>query len=249
MGRALRELGPPLGFLQPRPQVRWVPCRDLPPRVLSSSCRLTPKKLHFRLDLPCRRKNNCSRSPLLLLSLLLSKASRMPRIKSYTPRWLTDAADGGHGLFTRSHDDIKAPPFSSKKAEPGPRRTVARRGTEVFVANGKELKWGDLVYLRDGWAAKQARSNRRSQIKREESNGSLDAPEEIANGDGYSAEGYRVRGWLNVCWTPGANLNPRPSKRPSQTTSDSLSCRRWRTTWQFSRPTRCTSACFRIPRT
>ena len=120
----------------------------------------------------------------------------MPKIKSYTPRWLTDPANGAHQLFTRSQADNRSIPFSSKKVEPGPRRTIARRGTEVFVANGKEIKWGDLVYLKDGWEAKQARSNRRSQIKREASNGLSDGPDGLSNGDGYPSEGCRVCSWF-----------------------------------------------------
>lgn len=168
----------------------------------------------------------------------------MPKIKSYTPRWLTDPADGGHKLFAPSLGDVKPPPLSSRKAEPGPRRTIARRGTEVFVANGKELKWGDLVYLRDGWEAKQARSPRRFQVKREESSGSLGASNGITNGEGRSAEGFRVGGRPNECPSPATDPGARLSRRPWPTTSGSSSCRPWQTTWPCLRPTRCIYACF-----
>jgi len=173
----------------------------------------------------------------------------MPKIKSYTPRWLTDPTTSGHQLFTRSQGDATSLRFSSKKTEPGPRRTIARRGTEVFVANGKEIKWGDLVYLKDGWETKQARSFRPSQIKREESNGSLDSPDGITNGDGHSSEGYRV----GICpakpWNLCANQCPRRSRRPLPTTFGNSSCRPCQTIWPYSRLTRCTYACSPTPRT
>ena len=31
----------------------------------------------------------------------------------------------------------------------GPNRTIARRGTEIFVAAGKQIRWTDLVSLKD----------------------------------------------------------------------------------------------------
>jgi nucleoporin NUP82 len=110
----------------------------------------------------------------------------MPRIKSYTPRWLLEPAVGSK-LFAADERDPRASTISSyasKKSEPGPQRTIARRGTEVFVANGREIKWGDMVYLKDGWEAMQPR------VKREDSNGSSTAP--MANGNSKSASGYRT---------------------------------------------------------
>ena len=45
---------------------------------------------------------------------------------------------------------------------PGPRRTIARRGTEVFVANGREIRWADLVTMKDNWEATTKDSFNRS---------------------------------------------------------------------------------------
>ncbi len=119
----------------------------------------------------------------------------MPKIRSYTPHWLTEPAIG-HNLFTESEADPKASTFSPyasrKRYEPGPRKTIARRGTEVFVANGRELKWGDLVYLKDSWAAKQRRRSTGTQIKREDSQGSFESVDEGTGEDSYLADGYRV---------------------------------------------------------
>ncbi|TQS33339.1 hypothetical protein Golomagni_06321, partial [Golovinomyces magnicellulatus] len=90
--------------------------------------------------------------------------------------WLSKNAPG-HELFEPSQDAARArassPSLSSKKKTlPGPRRTIARRGTEVFVAVGKEIRWADLAYLKDEWANSQAAKGRQSsimRIKREDS--------------------------------------------------------------------------------
>lgn len=119
----------------------------------------------------------------------------MSRIKSYTPSWLSRPAPG-HALFQASAEDIKASVFSSRrKSRPGPRRNIARRGTEVFVAVNREIRWGDLVYLKDAWAEKAASTR----VKREDSTtGSFPNNHDVARpsiegGEGKSAEGYRVR--------------------------------------------------------
>lgn len=116
----------------------------------------------------------------------------MSKIKSYTPSWLSKPAPG-HALFQASVEDVNTSVFSSKrKARPGPRRTIARRGTEVFVAVNREIRWGDLVYLKDSWAAK-AGSTR---VKREDTTSSFSIYDEtlpsIEGSDGEAAQGYRV---------------------------------------------------------
>ncbi|KAJ4304041.1 Nucleoporin nup82 [Collariella sp. IMI 366227] len=83
----------------------------------------------------------------------------MPKIKSFAPSWLNEPSPG-HRLFQPSVDNVKAQaslPYG-KKPKPGPRRTIARRGTEVFVAVEKEIRWGDLVTLKESWETTQARS-------------------------------------------------------------------------------------------
>ncbi|PFH55241.1 hypothetical protein XA68_10296 [Ophiocordyceps unilateralis] len=96
----------------------------------------------------------------------------MPKVKQFSAAWLSGNAPGRQ-LFEPSTESLRyralSPSFASKKQQPtcGPRRTIARRGTEVFVAVGKEIRWGDLVYLRDDWATKQPRA-RGDLIKQEE---------------------------------------------------------------------------------
>lgn len=97
----------------------------------------------------------------------------MPKIKSYAPSWLKAPAPG-HQLFAEPEDGRKGPASQfrlSSRSKPGPRRTIARRGTEVFVAAGKQIRWGDLAQLKGSWESKQQqhRSGFRTTIKREDS--------------------------------------------------------------------------------
>src|SRR5438045_5155918 len=49
--------------------------------------------------------------------------------------------------------------FLSSKRRPisGPRRTIAHRGTEIFVAVGKEIRWADLARLKDASSLQERR--------------------------------------------------------------------------------------------
>ncbi|KAI4720519.1 hypothetical protein E4T48_03214 [Aureobasidium sp. EXF-10727] len=75
----------------------------------------------------------------------------MARVIGHTPSWLS-APSAGFNLFQRN-SDTKAPAAVTKaltKTESrGPTRTIAHRGTEVFVLVGNEIRWSDLVSLRD----------------------------------------------------------------------------------------------------
>ncbi|KAI0013737.1 hypothetical protein F4779DRAFT_350497 [Xylariaceae sp. FL0662B] len=94
----------------------------------------------------------------------------MPKIKSYTPAWLLPPSPG-HDLFAPNPDEPYSIASHISKTPPksGPRRTIARRGTEVFIAVGKEIRWADLVFLKEQWQAKAAESRGGLRIKREDS--------------------------------------------------------------------------------
>lgn len=83
----------------------------------------------------------------------------MPKVRAYTPAWLSAAFPDGQTLFaapTSAYASTTASPGRKKKQTPapaGPRRVIARRGTEVFVANGKEIRWADLVSMKSAWEA------------------------------------------------------------------------------------------------
>lgn len=146
----------------------------------------------------------------------------MSKIKSYTPGWLSKPSPG-HALFQASAEDLSISAFAPRrKAIPGPRRTIARRGTEVFVAVNREIRWGDLVYLKDSWAEKGGRTR----IKREDTTSSFSIYDEtipsIEGADGEAAQGYRVRGNLVGCTCFGAATDNmrRLSRHPWPTRSD-----------------------------
>jgi len=121
----------------------------------------------------------------------------MPKIKSFAPGWLNEPALG-HKLFEASVDDSKlpAPLAYSKRAKSGPRRTIARRGTEIFVAVGKQIRWGDLAYLKESWETR--RSGPGPRLRREESEASFEIYDEEADRTGHTGPageaggGYRV---------------------------------------------------------
>lgn len=115
----------------------------------------------------------------------------MPKILSYTPEFLSSGTPGealfkpapanGHGASFSSSNGFYS---SSKRAtKPGPRRTIARRGGEVFVAVGKEIRWADLSYLKDAHEDKKF-SKDHGRSRRGDSDGSQ-------NLEGH-AQGYRV---------------------------------------------------------
>jgi nucleoporin NUP82 len=68
----------------------------------------------------------------------------MPRALSYTPDWMSRPKTA-FNLFQPKQ------PAAQQPSE-GSRKTIAHRGTEVFVAVGKELRWSDLSLLRDAEA-------------------------------------------------------------------------------------------------
>ncbi len=114
----------------------------------------------------------------------------MPKIKSFAPGWLNEPSPG-HKLFEQPTDDSKLPAALaySRKGKAGPRRTIAHRGTEVFVAVGKQIRWGDLAHIKESWENKLPRSGMR--IKREDSD-SFEVYDEEAAAGNLPAEGYRV---------------------------------------------------------
>lgn len=128
----------------------------------------------------------------------------MPKITSYTPAWLSKP-NPGHDLFTIAPSSQSLTPSSTKKPKPGPRRTIAYRGVEVFIAVGKEIRWGDLVYLREAWEDKEQKT--RTYGKGKDRDNQFDESH---------AQGYRVI-LVDLLLVPKLTLI-RPSKSQSQTT-------------------------------
>ena len=76
----------------------------------------------------------------------------MPKIQSYSAPWLQEP-NPGHKLFEQSEESIRRAAYTTSS---GPKRTIARRGNEVFVASGREIRWGDITYLKDAYEAHQS---------------------------------------------------------------------------------------------
>lgn len=76
----------------------------------------------------------------------------MAKVINHTPNWLSRPSSGFQ-LF-QPDPQTKTPTTLSngkgKKIEySGPCKTIAHRATEIFVLVGNEIRWSDLVLLRD----------------------------------------------------------------------------------------------------
>lgn len=89
----------------------------------------------------------------------------MPKIISYTPSWLSRPSPGFH-LFSsnRSADSKRDAERGSnqfvngsgnKKKLVGHVKTIARRGTEIFVVVDNEIRWSDLGMLKGDWEKRE----------------------------------------------------------------------------------------------
>ena len=134
--------------------------------------------------------------------------TRMPKILSHTPSWLSRPSTGFD--FFQPGPQTKAPVALSngqgRKVEySGPSRTIVHRGTEVFVVVGNEIRWSDLVLLRD-----DAKSDQTTRGK----------------DGGSSTSSYRACPFIldrNLPTQPKLTLFLRSSKHPSLVISDSSS--------------------------
>ncbi|TVY48446.1 Nucleoporin [Lachnellula occidentalis] len=116
----------------------------------------------------------------------------MPQVISYTPAWLgkgtpgydifTGAPGKSAGTYTASSNGSST--TKKKNVKPGPRRTIARRGTEIFTAVGREIRWADLAYLKEAWIHKEETKNGSSKGKGREG-----SPSQY---DEDHAQGYRT---------------------------------------------------------
>lgn len=118
----------------------------------------------------------------------------MPKIKSYTPSWLSPPAPG-HNLFVPSSEERRSSPFpaaKSKAAKTAPRKTLARSGSQIFVAVGREIRWADLIELKEKWQEKAVRGRSSIRIKREDE-GEPDDEEYLRASAREGYAGFRVR--------------------------------------------------------
>ena len=123
----------------------------------------------------------------------------MPKVKSYSAAWLSKNAPG-HQLFEPSSETLRARAISPANASkrdsiPGPRRTIATRGTQAFVAAGREIRWGDLAYFKEQWSSERTRNGNYGgvRIKREDSTQPMDDGAEAGNPPGIRVSTVTLR--------------------------------------------------------
>lgn len=77
----------------------------------------------------------------------------MPRVLSYTPSWLSRPSAGFDVFAVKQEALANGSSKSSKSSKHAdfnvPSKTIACRGTEVFVAVGNEIRWSDLAWLKE----------------------------------------------------------------------------------------------------
>lgn len=110
----------------------------------------------------------------------------MPKIISYTPGWLSRPSPGFQ-LFNTAQSTSSAQAGRKGSYEYSdsdylrPNRNIAQRGTEVFLAAGKHVRWADLVLLKDGYEeqlrtpSKKPRSTTDASKSKQEDDGPEDA--------------------------------------------------------------------------
>ena len=121
----------------------------------------------------------------------------MPKIKSYTPGWLSRPSPGfqvfnaapspsastqsvRHGSLPYQNGDANGDDHA------GPNRTIARRGTEAFVVVENQIRWTDLTLLKDGFEEQLQTPSRKPKP-------TTDAIEKSREDQGPEDGSYRVR--------------------------------------------------------
>lgn len=120
----------------------------------------------------------------------------MPKVISYTPSWLSRPSPGFQLFSLQSSErGVQRGPaqfengLGGEKKHSGHRRTIARRGTEVFVVVNNEIRWSDLCMLRDDWEEQEQGNRwRRRQGKPPEREGV-----EINNGSYRASRIFRAK--------------------------------------------------------
>ncbi|KAL6716843.1 hypothetical protein ACLMJK_004755 [Lecanora helva] len=111
----------------------------------------------------------------------------MPKIMSYTPSWLSRPSPGFNVFNTAQSTSLayaedRGYRSKSEYEYNGPNRTIAQRGTEIFVAAGKRIRWADLVSLKDGYEEQLRTPSRKPKSGLEGSRADLeeDGPEDAS---------------------------------------------------------------------
>lgn len=101
----------------------------------------------------------------------------MPKVNSYAPAWLCRPSPGA-SLFTSSSVTSSAQNTQVANKSPnitGARRTIAKRGNEVFAVIDNEIRWSNLARVKDQWQqeAKQKKAATAAQTKEQVKGGDV----------------------------------------------------------------------------
>lgn len=93
----------------------------------------------------------------------------MPKVLNYTPSWLSRPSSG-FDLFSSGNQRTSFGPqdgghprarSSDKEQEYlGPRRTIAHRGSEIFLVVDNHIRWADLSIVKYDWESLQRKGKR-----------------------------------------------------------------------------------------
>ena len=163
----------------------------------------------------------------LQLQCYLPPTVTMPRVLSYTPPWLAHGTTGCAMFTPKSVEQQTGRPSSNSSSEATPqfkgaRRSIAQRGTEVFVAVGNTIRWADLALLKDEWGAKHGKEKLRTSQMR---NGAESTEQDE---DPIESLGFKV--WKVILAQTKSNIT-RTSKSPFTKRSASSFPPRTRTSW------------------
>lgn len=77
----------------------------------------------------------------------------MPKVLSYTLPWLSRPSPGATVFSSTSTKPVTPDERNGKRDSEyiGPRRTLAKRGNEVFVVVDNQIRWCSLTRLKDEW--------------------------------------------------------------------------------------------------
>ena len=101
-------------------------------------------------------------------SIASTGTDKMPKIISLTPRWLTRPSPGAEVFAAapeQQHSSLRQQALVNESYL-GPHKVLARRGTEVFVVVGSEIRWFNLRKLKHDGEIKQTESERKKQAYR-----------------------------------------------------------------------------------
>ena len=80
----------------------------------------------------------------------------MPKILAYTPEWLS-RNNPGFQVFSNSQPrQAQAQANDNSNDYVGPKKTIARRGAEIFTVVEKQIRWADLSILKENFEEQKA---------------------------------------------------------------------------------------------